>query len=162
MAAPVSPTAGQLVSKTFWDTEIYNRWVALYASWSSYTVTWTGATTNPTLGNGTLDAAYQRAGDGKTVAVRIRLVIGSTTTLGSGLWSFSLPVGLAPAAVQSLAGFTSNNAGTVRHTLGAYLTAGTGVFRIAAADGTSGVSNSSPIAWANGDQLVLSGIYEAS
>ncbi len=162
MAAPVSPTAGQYVDKTFWDAQVYARWVALYASWTAYTPTWTGATTNPVLGNGTLDAAYQRAGDGKSVAVRIRLVIGSTTTLGSGLWSFSLPVGLAPAAVQAISGFSSNSAGTSRHTLGAYLTAGTGVFRIAATDGTSGVSNSSPIAWANGDQLVLNGIYEAS
>lgn len=162
MAAPVSPAAGVYIDKTFWDAEVYARWVALYASWTSYTPTWTGATTNPVLGNGTLDGAYQRAGDGKTVAVRIRLVIGSTTTLGSGLWSFALPSGAAPAQVQALSGFISNSAGTSRYAISAYLTAGTGVFRMPAADGTSGVSNSSPIAWANGDQLVLNGIYEAS
>nr|BFE85838.1 hypothetical protein GCM10020093_084390 [Planobispora longispora] len=103
MAAPVNVTAGQFINPAFWTTEVYNRFVALYASWTSYAITWTGATTNPTIGNGSLDGAYQRAGDGKTVAVRLRLVIGSTTTLGSGLWGFSLPSGLAPAQIQSLA-----------------------------------------------------------
>lgn len=160
MAAPVSPTATQKINKTFWDNEVYNRWVELYGSWTSYTPTWTGATTNPVLGNGTLDGGYRAIG--KTIAIRIRLVIGSTTTLGSGLWSFSLPSGLAPAAVQTLGGFASNSSGSSRYALGAYLTAGAGVFRIAAADGTSGVSGTSPFAWANGDQLVLNGVYEAS
>jgi hypothetical protein len=157
----VSPTAGQLITKTFWDTEIYGRFTALYASWTSYTPTWTGATTNPTIGNGTLDGAYTRFGDGKTVCVRIRLVIGSTTTLGSGLWAFALPTGLAPAQIQTLAGFATNSAGTARYALGAYLTAGTGVFRIAA-NGSSGISGTAPFAWANGDQLALGGVYEAS
>ncbi|MGV9535019.1 hypothetical protein ACWEU6_21865 [Streptosporangium sandarakinum] len=157
---PVSPTAGQLIDKAFWDAQVYQQFVDLYSSWTSYTVTWTGATTNPTLGNGTLDGAYKAIG--KTIAVRIRLVYGSTSSAGSGLWAFSLPVGFAPAAVQSLAGFVSNQAGSARYALGAYLTAGSGVFRIAAIDGTSGVSNNSPIVWANGDQLVLTGTYEAS
>ena len=160
MVAPVSPSAGQLINKAFWDAEIYARWVELYGSWTSYTPTWTGATTNPALGNGSLDAGYRAIG--KTIAIRIRLVIGSTTTLGSGLWSISLPSGLAPAAVQTLGGFASNSSGSSRYTLGAYLTAGAGVFRIAAADGTSGISGTSPFAWANGDQLVLTGVYEAS
>ena len=162
MAAPVSPSAGQLIDKTFWDTEIYSRWVALYASWASYTPTWTGATTNPTLGNGTLDGAWTRFGDGKLIAVRLRLVIGSTTTLGSGLWSLSLPSGLTPSAVQSLSGFISNQSGSDRYAVGAYLTASAGVFRVAAADGTSGASNSSPLAWTTGDQLVLTGVYETT
>lgn len=157
---PVSPSAGQLIDKTFWDAQVYQQLVDLYASWTSYSPTWTGATTNPVLGNGSLDAGYRAIG--KTISVRIRLVIGSTTTLGSGLWSISLPSGLAPAAVQTLGGFASNSSGSSRYALGAYLTAGAGVFRIAAADGTSGVSGTSPFAWANGDQLVLNGVYEAS
>lgn len=157
---PVSPSAGQLIDKTFWDAQVFQQFTDLYASWTSYTPTWTGATTNPVLGNGTLDGGYRAIG--KTIAIRIRLVIGSTTTLGSGLWSLSLPSGLAPAAIQSISGFASNSSGSSRYALAGLLTAAAGVFRIAAADGTSGASGTAPFAWATGDQLVLTGVYEAS
>lgn len=59
-------------------------------SWTSFTPTWTAATTNPTIGNGELTGAYQVRGD--TVLFMGRIVMGSTTTFGSGIWSLSLPV----------------------------------------------------------------------
>jgi hypothetical protein len=59
--------------------------------WTSYTVVWTGAVTNPVLGNGTLTAAYMNR-PGGTCKLRMELHIGSTTTFGSGAWSFSLPI----------------------------------------------------------------------
>ncbi len=59
-------------------------------SWAPYTPTWTGSTTNPTLGNGTLAAEYYKVG--RLVTVRLVLVIGSTTSIGSGRWCFSLPI----------------------------------------------------------------------
>lgn len=55
----------------------------------SYSTTWSGSVSNPTLGNGTLAATYSRSRD--TIRINIDLVIGATTTLGSGYWSFSLP-----------------------------------------------------------------------
>lgn len=67
----------------------------LYASnvtsgaWTAYTCNWTAATTNPTLGNGTLNAAYSQYG--RTYTVRLELATGTTTTFGSGQYSFSLP-----------------------------------------------------------------------
>ncbi|RCG29003.1 hypothetical protein DQ384_21870 [Sphaerisporangium album] len=57
--------------------------------------TWTGATTNPVLGNGTLAGAYKVADTAKTVHIRIRLVTGTTTTYGSGAWSSGLLSGAA-------------------------------------------------------------------
>lgn len=159
MAAPVSPTAGQLIDKTFWDDEIYEQFTDIYASWTSYTPTWSAASGTPSVGNGSLAAAYKLIG--QTAFVRLRLVIGTTSTLGTGLWGFTLPAGATPNAVQSVPGFLSNSAGTVRHPLGAYLTAGSGVFRIAV-NGSSGVGSAAPFAWADGDQLVLCGSYEIS
>jgi hypothetical protein len=57
--------------------------------WVSYTPTWTAATTNPVLGNGTIKGNFARIGT--KITVQIDLAIGSTTTLGSGEWYFSLP-----------------------------------------------------------------------
>ena len=58
-------------------------------AWQSYTVSWTAVTTNPSIGNGTLIGRYVQIG--KTCILVIGLTMGSTTTYGSGNWSFSLP-----------------------------------------------------------------------
>lgn len=55
----------------------------------SYNVTWSAVTTQPVLGNGSLSGRYRRVGS--LVLVNIRLVIGSTTTQGTGTWGFSPP-----------------------------------------------------------------------
>lgn len=157
---PVSPAAGQLIDKAFWDAQVYQQHVDMQAAWTTFTSTWSGATTNPVLGNGSLDTAYMKIG--KTVHLRLRLVFGSTTTAGSGLYGFTLPAAITPAYVQTLPGFASNSLGTLRYTLGAYLTAGSGIFRIANSANSSGVASGSPLAWANGDQLVLGGTFECS
>lgn len=60
----------------------------------SYTPTWTGGVTNPTLGNGTLIGRYVLLD--KIAIVLINLTFGSTTTLGSGSYAFSLPAGITP------------------------------------------------------------------
>lgn len=77
--------------------------------WQPYTVAWTAATTNPTIGNGVMTGRYTKDERG-TCHVSIRLVPGSTTAFGSGTYLFSVP-------------FTSAN-DTVEYLGGARLTAG--------------------------------------
>ncbi|MEU8379786.1 hypothetical protein [Streptosporangium sp. NPDC048865] len=161
MAAPVSPAAGQHITAAFWQTEITDRWTDLYGAWTSYTPTWTGATTNPSLGNGTLVAAYKRSDQSKSVYVRLRLVAGTTTTYGTGAWLFSLPSGLPPAAIQSLGGFLLDNSTVNRYAVSAYLTAANGIERIAY-NGTTGLTGLAPFTWAVSDSLMLSGVYETT
>jgi|GEM_PF-1936601 hypothetical protein len=61
-----------------------------FGQWQAYTPTWTGASINPSVGNGTLSGRYAVFG---TVCVyTLGLYCGSTTTFGSGNWSFSLPI----------------------------------------------------------------------
>ncbi|MCF2532724.1 hypothetical protein [Yinghuangia soli] len=67
--------------------------------WQPYTPTWRSDGAAPAVGNGSLSGAYTKIG--RTVHVRGRLQIGSTTVLGSGAWFFGLPV---PAAVGAIAG----------------------------------------------------------
>jgi len=60
------------------------------AAAETYTPTWTAATANPTLNNGTLSGMYFRIN--KLVFVQIFLVFGSTTTTGTGVYRWALPV----------------------------------------------------------------------
>ncbi|MEU8379787.1 hypothetical protein [Streptosporangium sp. NPDC048865] len=160
MVAPVSPNTGDYISKAFWDREVTDRWNALYDPWTAYTPTWSATTTPPVLGNGALVAAYKLIDStSKTVHLRLRLSTGSTTSYGSGFWTFTLPDGLAPSVVQTIHGFCGNNDGTVRYPLAAQLTSAGGIERIAAA-GSTGVTSSSPFTWATTHQLLLSGTYQ--
>ena len=163
MAAPVSPSAGRMVDNVDWSTEVYDRWVALGAGWTTYTPVWSCSVTNPSLGNGSLTGAYKAIG--KTVEFRLRFVAGSTTTFGEGLWAFTLPAGRSPAVSQTAYGLAATAAG-LRYVLAAYLTATGGVFRMTYG-GTSGVrtnvgSTDVPFEWATNAQLILGGVYEAS
>lgn len=126
-------------------------------AWTSYTPTWTASTTNPVLNNGTLVGRYKKID--KTVYFTVDLTIGSTTTLGSGTYIFSLPtaavrgVEMAIDCTLSLVHSTTRNAG------GGILVNTTQV-RLMQASGQ--VTDSSPFAWATGDVISLAGTYEAA
>lgn len=58
--------------------------------WQSYAIQWTAATTNPSFGNADVSAIYTTFGTLCVLVVGV--VMGSTTTYGSGDWRFSLPL----------------------------------------------------------------------
>lgn len=58
--------------------------------WTAYTPNLTATVANPNIGNGTITGRYRQSG--KTVHFVIDILIGSTTTRGSGFWQVSLPV----------------------------------------------------------------------
>ena len=59
-------------------------------AWTDYTPTWTSSGVAPVLNNGTLAGRYVKVG--RKATAQIGLTIGSTTTVGTGNWTFSLPV----------------------------------------------------------------------
>lgn len=63
---------------------------ALSEAWTTFTPTWTATTTNPVLNNGTITGHYAQIN--KTVLFWIKLTVGSTTTVGSGIYQLTLPV----------------------------------------------------------------------
>lgn len=119
--------------------------------WQAYPVRFTTSGTSPSLGNGRIDGRYTRIGD--TVHFVIRMRIGSTTSVGTGIFQFSLPVPMplrdTPMHVGSA--YTLNGVGIVQ-------VQRTGIF---IADGTSTFDDTYPGAWTAGMQLFLSGTYEA-
>lgn len=166
-ARPGSPYTGQKVFET--DTlrfSVYDgsTWqtATQLGAWTAYTPTWTASSTNPSLGNGTLTGAYIQIG--KTVHYRIRLRAGSTTTFGSGVYRFSLPVTTVAtfAGAGEIIGQASllDNSASSRYVRNAYTYDDTKVSLVD--EGGTGVSNSVPFTFATLDNLSIVGTYEAA
>ncbi|MEU6768501.1 hypothetical protein ABZ916_39085 [Streptomyces sp. NPDC046853] len=131
-------------------------------AWTAYTPTWTASTTNPTLGNGTLIGRYQRVG--RTITVHINLTVGASTSVGSGDYSFALPVQAAAVGCS----FIGN-----AHMLGASRWGGQVVISSNATTCAPFLSVSTtnprldwmtaavPEAFGSGDQLRMTATYEA-
>lgn len=135
-------------------------------AWVSYTPVWSSSGTAPALGNGTITGKYKKLGT--TYHVRIVLTLGSTSTVGTGVYSFSLPVGAAlntliPGVFQD----TSDSSRRYSLTTVVVLTSSTGSNMRMVIDGsTSAATNvmgaSNPVVPANGDILTVCGTFEAA
>jgi hypothetical protein len=87
--APRTWVVGEVVSAAIMNQEIRDQLNSFYGAWSTYTPSWTSSGTAPNIGNGTIIGRYMKIG--RTVICHINLVMGSTTTYGSGTYNFSLP-----------------------------------------------------------------------
>ena len=161
LTAPVinNPT-GDVGAGTFRDSVLAAVVASIGAAWTAYGsgASWTATTTNPTLGNGTWEAAYTQVG--KTVRFRITLTMGSTTTFGSGVYTFALPV--AAKAGQAI-GATRlfDTSGSSNQDGSAYIEpSALSLCRVVHSTGS--VLNSSPWTWATGDVIMIQGTYEAA
>jgi len=82
--------AGETVTAALLNVEINAAITGIEAAWGTYIPTWTAATTNPVIGNGSVTMLYLQVG--KRVDLTIFLTVGTTTTFGSGAYKFTLPV----------------------------------------------------------------------
>lgn len=120
---------------------------------TSYTPTWTGSGGNPTLGNGTISGYYTRAGGLMTVS--IDLTIGGSTTLGTGNWSFSLPLAAERKTQGTIRAFDTS---TGTHYIGTVDVAAGATTATAYFD-TGQLSATAPVSWASGDEVHLTISY---
>jgi hypothetical protein len=58
--------------------------------WIGYTPTWTASGTNPAIGNGELGGGYRQIGN--RIDFWVKIVVGSTTTFGTGNYRLGLPL----------------------------------------------------------------------
>lgn len=93
--ATYDPVTGTVVP-TVWLDLLNANFAEIGAAWTSYTPTWAGSGSAPDIGNGTIAGAYKLLG--KLLFVRIRVVMGSSTTYGSGTYFFTLPASLTGAS----------------------------------------------------------------
>jgi hypothetical protein len=126
----------------------------------AYTPSWHGSTSDPVLGDGTRSGWGMRIG--ALGIADIAITIGSTTTLGVGTYSFSLPAGWTLAnsgAVLGLAMMRDDSGST--HALGAVAASGSTAVEVRV-HGADLASNSVPFAWATSDQIRLLVLAELS
>jgi hypothetical protein len=135
-------------AKTYFDTLYQPTGVGTSVA---FTPTWKGGTTDPTLGNGSLSGRYIRTNNDLFVA--IDLVIGSTTTMGTGYWYFVLPLGLT-AALEALGGARALDAGVAEYYGWTQVPGGSN--QIVGKINAGTVSGTYPFTFGTGDELHLS------
>lgn len=128
---------------------------ALSGALTPYSCTWTSTATNPSLGDGTLDAAYLQIG--RLVFVNIRLTTGATTTYGTGIYTFTFPV--AGVSNQIISTSFSDASASLRYGGIVLVPVTTVGGRLILSDGTLGASPTAPVTWAAGDVIVIEGWY---
>ena len=165
--APASPYTGQFYDNGTdllrWNGAAWDTYQKVPGAWTTYTPAWTGSTTNPVLGNGTLTGRYSKFG--RDVRFHLNLICGSTTTYGSGIYSFSLP--FTPASLGASMIGNAHLLGSARW--GGQVVIASGVATISNFFATSSSDNrlafhtpSVPEAMANGSQLRITGSYESA
>ena len=127
----------------------------VYIGAKNYTVSWTGSVSNPAIGNGSLTGLYTRTG--RFVTAQVDLEIGTTTTMGSGTWFFSLPLLEAGNAIVSTGCGYVQSAGTVYPAVPIDL-AGSQKVQVMANGGN--ITNAAPGAWAAGDFVRFTIVYQ--
>lgn len=120
---------------------------------TTYTPTWTGSSVNPSLGNGTLIANWSR--NRNMVRVNILLTIGSTTTLGTGYWIFSLPFTRDSGGNTPAVGIAQISCAGAFSTGAVVADPGAAAMTIYPQSGSTQVGAAVPGAWATGNRIWL-------
>lgn len=130
---------------------------AVEMPFTAHTATWTTGGTAPAIGNGGINSSYTR--DGQIVTLTIEFTAGSTTTFGTGAWSFALPIKAAARKAIGSASMIDSSAGA-HYYAAARIEENATTLQIYP-DQANIVQNTSPFAWASGDTLMLTISYFA-
>lgn len=158
--SPRTWVSGEVLTAALLNTHVRDNLKAVGDAWTAYTPTWSATVTPPTIGNGTLTGHAMQAG--KMVHYRIALTFGSTTTVGSGVYTFTAPVAAKITAHQpaGIAQAFDTSATAITMLFARFNNSATQIV-CEQAVGTD-VTDASPYAWAAGDTLIITGTYEAA
>lgn len=158
---PATWTAGEVVAASKMNSQIRDVATGIQASWSTYTPTW-GGTSDPAIGNGVLSGRYMRVG--KTITANITIVMGSTTTYGSGTWTLSLPVAsvFTTTTYVNLGSVSMRDTSASANSTGVAILANQTTAQMVVGSSNAFVSKTAPWTWANGDTLSVTLNYEAA
>lgn len=136
-----------------------------FPQWFNYTPTWTSSGTAPSIGNGTLTGKF--AITGKKYDFRVSLIAGSTTTVGTGNYSFTLPSTPSVTIQDYPIGIcTGVDAGSIYMGTISYESSGKfwGLFHSTTVAGQAAgrIGAAAPFAFGNTDQYYFIGSYEAA
>lgn len=124
---------------------------------TTFTPSWTSSGTQPSLGNGTIIGEERIIGD--LVYLSINLTMGSTTTYGTGTYSFGLNTPAATMATIVAGGARCNAGGTTFYS-GITSIGSNSTTVIVAGPSTANVwGQTIPGTWASGNFMILTVIY---
>lgn len=155
--SPRTWVAGEKPTAATLNTHIRDNFKAIGDPWTSYTPAWTSNSVNPTLGNGTISGAYLLAG--KLVIGKIKLTLGSTSSVGSGSYRWSLPVTAGDSSDYATGSILYNDASGSKYAATAGLVSNT---TIAGWQNSGALTASNPVVPANGDIYTIEFCYEAA
>lgn len=139
----------------------YETYVNSKYYYGTYTPAWTSTGTAPSIGNGTINAVYYRAN--RLVLFWVRVLFGSTTSAGTGIYSISLPVEAITMAYNTpLGGAQFSNYGIRGYAgLTVYDTSTKAISKYV--DGTTynWLQHNYPFAFGSGDSFEMAGVYIA-
>jgi hypothetical protein len=122
---------------------------------ATYNPAWTAATSAPAIGNGEIAGNYAR--EGNTVIFEFEVTMGTTTTFGTGAWSFALPIkNNSRVALGTAWMFDASGSATV---VGVALAERDATTLQVYPHATAIAQSSAPFTWATGDKLFVSITY---
>jgi hypothetical protein len=125
---------------------------------NAFSTEWTGSSVNPAIGNGNIYCEYDNIN--QFINFRMTLTFGSTTTRGTGAWSFSLPRRCS-VATQAVATWTGFLFGIGRFS-GYVVLSGSGAtntISLLAADGVTVIGSASPAVIPAGSVITVQYFY---
>ena len=142
-----------------WKQEFYNQIDAVTAgAWQLYTPAWVGSASNPTIGNGILQGQYAILGN--MCLLQIQLTYGSTTQIGNGYYTLSLPTQMIFAGALGMAPLQGVLWNAARNKYSMLTTAQASASAVYAfVSETPGLWSHNTAAWAANDYVSLAGFY---
>lgn len=122
---------------------------------------WLASGTSPSIGNGTILGRVTRVG--KRIKISVEIAFGSTTTFGTGNYTFKLPPEYDVFTVKAaeVGAAQSLKAGVAFHT-GSVIVSRNSIpnFNIYSEGGSNSWGNTVPVTWANNDSIKFSCEFE--
>lgn len=163
---PRTWVAGEFPSAATFNTHVRDNLKAIGDAWTAYTPSWNSTGTQPALGNGTATGFYIAAGD--LIVFRFKITLGTTSTVGTGTYSFGLPVAAAATADETLdvTGGLQNTGTAFYPCWGRRFTTSASqidLLHVAAATGSGAqVTASTPFVPGSTDVFMASGVYQGA
>lgn len=123
-----------------------------FPGYFSYDMQWTTSGTQPSLGNGTIDAKMKISD--RNMSIYFSMTFGSSTTFGTGTYFLSIPIN---PTLSILGTWKANRPSTVNYT-GAIGYGASGKLSMTV-NGATYITNSSPLTWASGDSITGGWVY---
>lgn len=154
------PPVKETEPNVFKGKDIRYRIETIGSNWVPYQPDWRAPTTDPAIVNGDLRGRYLRIG--RFVKVNIQLTAGSSTTFGSGDWTFSVPFTSASYGFKYTGSAYLLDSGTTNSIGISLLDSDSDVLSIYINSNASALDASVPWTWASGDELSVELSYETA